>query len=211
MKESITGIRIKIRTAGLIFLFILTAWATPVRAAELQSGEATSGQEAEVLQAEAGESGEEEEPAHSLSKEELSALLDFVKEKWDAGELENEETIQKAIEEGEEKFGVVLQESERNQLTDVIQKLDALGLNHDTAIDLAGKLYEEHGDKLAENFQSLYEEFGEKLADSAEQILQEQVVEPAKETAKAVVEDTAKNFWQDLKNSVVSFSRNIFS
>lgn len=211
MKESLTGTCLKMLAVGMTFVFALISWAVSVQAAEAERGADISQEEILDPQTEDALSDRNEEPVYSLNEEELSDLLNFVKEKWDAGELESREKIQKAIEEGEEKFGVVLQDTEREQLTDVIQKLDSLGLNHDTAIELAEKLYEEQGDKLAENFQSLYEELGEKLADSAEQMIQEQVVEPAKETAKAVAADTAKNFWQDLKNSVVSFLRNIFS
>lgn len=196
---------------GLTLALALAAWTVPAQAAETKPQADAWQEETGSSQPEEASPGSEEEPVYSLSEEELSKLLDFVKEKWDAGELESEEAIRSAIEEGEETFGVVLQDSVRDQIADAIQKLDSLGLNHDTAIELAKKLYREHGDKLADNFQNLYEEFGEKLADSAEQVIQEQVVEPAKETAKAVVEETAKNFWQDLKDSVVSFFRNIFS
>lgn len=211
MRKDITEVRKKLLTGGLAFVFVAAAWTAPVQAAQTDPPADILQEETDYSQPEEAPSGSEEETVYSLSEEELSELLDFVKEKWDAGELESDEAIRNAIEEGEEKFGVVLEDAARDQIADAIQKLDSLGLDHDTAIELAKKLYQEHGDKLADNFQNLYEQFGEKLADSAEQMIQEQVVEPAKETAKAVVEETAKNFWQDLKNSVVSFFRNIFS
>lgn len=148
---------------------------------------------------------------HSLSGEELDELLDFVKEKWDAGELEGEDAVRKAIEEGEAQFGVVLQDSVKDQIAEGMSRLNALGLDHDTVIGLAKKMYQEHGDKIAESFQELYEEYAGELTESVEKAIAEQVVEPAKEAAKAAVENTAKNFWQDLKNSVVSFFKNIFS
>lgn len=153
----------------------------------------------------------EDEVKRSLSDDELDELLDFIKEKWDAGELDGEASIREAIEEGEEKFGVALKDSVKEQIADGMAKLDSLGLDHDTVIELARKLYQEHGDEIAENFQGLYEQYGTALKESVEKAIHDQVVEPAKEAAKAAVESAAKNFWQDLKNSVVSFFKNIFS
>lgn len=190
----------------------VTVYAAGQGAEEKKTGESLAAQNET-----ADEGGTENETAdslstsHSLSSEELSALLDFVKEKWDAGELEGEDAIRKAIEEGEAQFGVVLQDSVKDQIADGMQKLDALGLDHDAVIGLAKKLYQEHGDKIAESFQEIYEEYADELTDSVEKAIARQVVEPAKEAAKAAVENTAKTFWQDLKNSVISFFRNIFS
>lgn len=157
------------------------------------------------------DTSDDQSVSHSLSGEELDALLDFVKEKWDAGELDGEDAIYKAIEEGEEAFGVTLEDSVRDQIADGVAKLDELGLNHDTVIDLAKKLYREHGDKITESFQELYGEYADALADSVEEAIERQIVEPAKEAALDAVENTARTFWQDLKDSVVSFFKNIFS
>ncbi len=169
------------------------------------------------------------------SSEEVSKLLDFVKEKWDAGDFKREEDIRAAIEEGEAEFGVTLDDSEKEQLADAVSKLDSLGMDHDTAIGLAKKLYREHGDEIADSVKALYDEYGESLVDNAGKLIQEQlagpvgetlkeqvaeplekavmeqVVEPAKEAAKEAVQNTAKTFWNDLKDSVISFFQNIFS
>lgn len=168
----------------------------------------------------------QEETAGKLSEEELDELLNFVKEKWDAGEFQSEEDIAAAIEEGEKKFGVVLETSEKDQLTKAIRKLDSMGLDHEAAIEAAKKLYRDYGSEIEEKLQGLYEEYGEQLGQKLEEIIseqkdqltesvekavREQVVEPAKEAAKSAVEDTAKGFWSDLKSSVISFFENIFS
>lgn len=172
---------------------------------------------------------------NALSQEEVSVLLDFVKEKWDAGGFESEADILAAIGEGEEKFGVCLGDSEKEQLAAAVKKLDELGLDHDAAIAMAKKLYQEHGEEISDNLKALYDRYGdalvenagriikeqlagpvgealkEELAEPLEKAVQEQIVEPAKEAALEAVETTAKNFWSDLKSSVVSFFRNIFS
>lgn len=190
-----------------------------------------------AAQGDAGELASEtqQEAEHSLTEEEVSDLLDFVKEKWDAGELADEEDLRLAIEEGQKKFGVTLQDSTREQIVQALEMLDSLGLSHDTAISMARELYAEHGDEIGAAFSELYEQYGETLAENAEKIIGEQlagavgntlreevakpleeavrdqVVEPAKEAAKEAVESTMKDFWKDLKDSVVSVFRNIFS
>lgn len=203
------------RAAGCAaaFLAAFLIWTEPAQAlAAGQGQDGETGTAAGSLEStETAGTDAENRAEHSLSGEELDELLDFIKEKWDAGELYGEDSIRKAIEEGEEKFGVVLEDSVKDQIADGMEKLDSLGLDHDTVIELAKKLYREHGDEIAENFQGLYEQYGSALTKSVEEAIAEQVVEPAKEAAKAAVEDTAKNFWKDLKNSVVSFLKNIFS
>ena len=147
----------------------------------------------------------------AASNETVSELLDFVKEKWDDGSFKSEEKIQEAIDEGEEKFDYTLDEGVREQVAGVLKKLNDMGLNSETVIDTARKLYEENGEEINDKLQEMYETYGDEMADHAEEILKENLVEPAKEAAKAAVEDTAKNFWKDLKTSVVSFFQNIFS
>lgn len=185
--------RIRVGAGALVFCAVIAFCAVPVQAKG------------------SDETAAKQEITRSLSDDELEKLLDFVKDKWDAGELGSEEQIRDAIEEGEAQFGVTLEDSVRDQIADAMEKLDSLGINHDTAIDLAGKLYKEYGDGISENVEELISQYGEALADNVGKIIGEQVLEPVKETAKAVAEDTAKNFWKDLKNSVYSFFKNIFS
>lgn len=187
-----------------------------------------------VPAAQAGSTSEEERE-EVPGEEEVSALLDFIKEKWDAGEFDSREDIEAAIAEGEEQFGVELDDGKREQLAQALEKLDALGLDHDAAAEIAKNLYRDHGDEIVEKLQSLYDQYGDELVDNAETILKEQltgplgdavreqlaeplkqavkeqVVEPAKEAAKAAVKNRAKRFWNDLKDSVGSFIHNIFS
>lgn len=178
----------KIKMAAILAAFLVWMNPLPSLAAETDSDQAS----------------------YSISQEELDELIDFVKEKWDAGELDGEEAIRKAIEEGEEEFGVSLQDSVKDQIAEGMEKLDSLGLDHDVAAKLAKKLYQEHGDAIADSAQKLYEEYGSALTQSVEKTIEEQVVEPAKEAAKEAVKSTARNFWKDLKDSVVSFFKNIF-
>ena len=186
------------KKTGIAAMMLSTAIAVsgitvPVCAAPGQTAESAQMQEQQQT---------ETEPAKSISDEDFAKLLDFVKEKWDAGELDNAEDIKAAISEGEKEFGVSLDESTRTTLASALQQLNGIGLNHETVIALAQKMYESYGDTLVEN-----------LSDA----LQEQLagpLEPAKETvmetAKAIAANTAQHFWQDLKQSVIDFLNHVF-
>ena len=128
-----------------------------------------------------------------------------------AGELDNAEDIKAAISEGEKEFGVSLDESTRTTLASALQQLNGIGLNHETVIALAQKMYESYGDTLVEN---LSDALQEQLAGPLGETIQEQLIEPAKETvmetAKAIAANTAQHFWQDLKQSVIDFLNHVF-
>ena len=126
-------------------------------------------------------------------------------------ELDNAEDIKAAISEGEKEFGVSLDESTRTTLASALQQLNGIGLNHETVIALAQKMYESYGDTLVEN---LSDALQEQLAGPLGETIQEQLIEPAKETvmetAKAIAANTAQHFWQDLKQSVIDFLNHVF-
>ena len=84
----------------------------------------------------------------SASDEEVEALIAYIKAKLAAGELENEDDIRKAINEGEEKFGVALEDSEEQQIVDFMLKIKKLGLDPNMLLDQAADLYDKFGDEL---------------------------------------------------------------
>lgn len=84
----------------------------------------------------------------SASDEEVEALIAYIKAKLAAGELENEDDIRKAIKEGEEKFGVSLDDSEEQQIVDFMLKIKKLGLDPNMLLDQAADLYDKFGDEL---------------------------------------------------------------
>ncbi len=186
---------------GSLFV-VLCFWLFPM---SVIGAESTKPGDARV----AGESAEEK--SGGLSDGEIDKILDFVKEKWDNGEFSDQESIRKAIEEGEETFGIFLEDSHKDQIADGIEKLDGLGLNHDMVISLTKKIYKEYGDDLTENFQELYKQYATTLTEGMEKAVQEQVVEPVKQAAFSAIKNAVADFFRDLKESVVSFFRNIFS
>ena len=83
------------KKTGIAAMMLSTAIAVygitvPVCAAPGQTAESAQMQEQPQT---------ETEPAKSISDEDFAKLLDFVKEKWDAGELDNAEDIKAAISE----------------------------------------------------------------------------------------------------------------
>ena len=86
--------------------------------------------------------------SRSANSEEVEELIAFIKAKLAAGELETEEDIRKAIAEGEQRFGVSLDESEIRQIVDFMMKIKKLGLDPNVLLDQAADLYEQFGDEL---------------------------------------------------------------
>lgn len=84
----------------------------------------------------------------SANSQEVEELIAFIKAKLAAGELETEEDIRKAIAEGEQRFGVSLDESEIQQIVDFMMKIKKLGLDPNVLLDQAADLYDQFGDEL---------------------------------------------------------------
>lgn len=84
----------------------------------------------------------------SANSEEVEELIAFIKAKLATGELETEEDIRKAITEGEQRFGVSLDESEIQQIVDFMMKIKKLGLDPNVLLDQAADLYDQFGDEL---------------------------------------------------------------
>lgn len=124
----------------------------------------------------------------NASKEETADIVrevtDFIREKWQAGKLENEEDISEAIAEGEEKFDVTLTEEEKEEIRQVIQKIKELGLDPEKLLDRAEGLCEDAGTDVLGKVQ---------------------------ETAKESFAESVSNFFQDMTTRVKGFFTNIFS
>ena len=124
-------------TAGLI---------GAVKAYEQVSGESISDETLDTAMNELVTTGEL--VTKSASDEEVEALIAYIKAKLAAGELETEDDIRKAIKEGEQKFGVSLDESEEQQIVDFMLKIKKLGLDPNVLLDQAADLYSKFGDEL---------------------------------------------------------------
>ena len=120
----------------------------------------------------------------SEHREEIEELMAYVKGKLAAGELESKEDILAAIKEGEVKFGVTLTEEQKQQILDVMEKIDKLGLDPEKLLDQAKDLYEKFG---------------------------EEVVNKATDAVKKSVTESIGDFFSEMVDEVVNFFKNLFS
>ena len=102
----------------------------------------TTGEIAEEIAAQTGgDSGQIEE------------LIAFVKANVAARELETEEDVLATIAEGEQKFGVTLSQEQKQQIVDVMMKINELGLDPQMLIEQAEDLYSQFGTDFFENLE----------------------------------------------------------
>lgn len=116
-----------------------------VKGYELLSGEDISDDTLDIALNEMITTGEITDALENADSEEVEALIAFVKAKLAAGDLETESDIRAAIEEGEDQFGVTLDESEIQQIIDVMNKIKGLGLDPSVLVNQAADLYEQFG------------------------------------------------------------------
>ncbi len=102
-----------------------------------------------------GEIADEIAAATDGNSQEIEELIAFVKAKVAAGELKNEEEIRRAIKEGEEKFGVTLEQEHIQQIVDIMMKINELGLDPNMLIEQAEDLYSKFGTDFLNNIGNL--------------------------------------------------------
>ena len=132
--------------------------------------------------------GQLTDAAQNVSGDEIEELIAYIKEKVANGELETEEDIRAAIEEGRQKFGVSLSEEEIRKIVDLMGKLKSMGLDSEYLISQAEKLYNKYGADIVNH------------ADEA-----------ISEAVSGAVNGAAKSFFQNVKDSVKDFWNSLFS
>lgn len=83
----------------------------------------------------------------------IEALIAFVKARVAAGEMESEEDILSVITEGEQEFGITLAQEQKQQIVDIMMKINELGLDPKMLIEQAEDLYSRFGSDFLENLQ----------------------------------------------------------
>lgn len=143
-----------------------------------------------MLEEELSEHGEDvmkwlsEELAKEENAELVEDVIGFIKEKLEAGDLETDEDISNAIEEGEEKFDVSLTEEEKEKILQVMQKIKDMGLDPEMILG---------------HIESIYDDVGADL------------VEEAEEAVKQSFMDSVTGFFHDMGTRVKGFFTDIFS
>ena len=153
----------------LAAILLTAAPATEISAGQLQPGN-------EALHTEPSQDLE------SILTDDQKALLEKMKEKLAAGELENDEDISSAITECEEELQITLTDDQKDQIAALIKQINQLGLDPDAILSKAQELYEKYGDQLKESaagfktFEEWFrhiEDYGEELKRQAQAGLKE--------------------------------------
>ena len=161
----------------LAAILLTAAPATEISAGQLQPGN-------EALHTEPSQDLE------SILTDAQKALLEKMKEKLAAGELENDEDISSAITECEEELQITLTDDQKDQIAALIKQINQLGLDPDAILSKAQELYEKYGDQLKE---------------SADAAIQENVVEPVKEAVVEGAKSAVRDFFHDMVDSIKGF------
>lgn len=153
----------------------------PVQAAENVSAETEA---VEVLEQIKGQLSDAFEDMDTETAEEI---FSFVKEKIGEGALTSEESLQDAIAEGEEKFGVDVDPEAARQVVDTMEKLEEMGFSSEVIVEKA---------------ESLYQQYGADFVEHADEVV--------KEAVKSAVKKAAGSFWGSIKSAVSDFFKNLF-
>ena len=98
--------------------------------------------------------GQIEETLNGASKEDVEAMIAFIKAEIAGKELNNREEIEAAVRQAIKDYNEMekstwsLSEDEIAQIVDLMVKIKALGLDYNTLLDQAADIYEKFGDKL---------------------------------------------------------------
>lgn len=85
--------------------------------------------------------GQLEESIAGLSNEEVEEFIAYVKSVIAKNDLKDEASINEAIDEACERYGVTLSDSERQQIVDLLLKITSLGIDLNGLVDYAASLY----------------------------------------------------------------------
>lgn len=124
----------------------------------------------------------------NIDEETAKEIFSFAKEKVAEGNLNTEEGLSKAIEDGEMKFGITVDRANAQKIVDAMEKLEDMGFSGEYIVGKAEELYEEYG------------------ADFSAHI--EEAVTGA---VKNAVSNAAEGFFRGIRESVKSFFGNLFS
>lgn len=123
----------------------------------------------------------------NVDQETAGEIFSFLKEQAAEGNITADGDLQGVIKEGEEKFGVEIDEADARKLVETMEKLENMGFSAEYVIDKA---------------ETLYDEYGTEFVDHADELV--------KGAVKNAAENVAGSFWQNLKNSIKNFFQNLF-
>lgn len=128
----------------------------------------------------------------ALTKEQADQIVNYIMEQVAAGALTSEESVKKAITEGEEKFQITLTEEEKDSIIKLVNTINSWEL------DTEG---------LAKKAKELYKEYGTDLLEKPEQALTEVAKDATKQGAEGFFKGVG-NFFVNIGTEVKSFFQN---
>lgn len=171
----------RILEALLCCMLAMGMLTLPVQAAESESAQTEALEVLDQIKDQLSDAFED------MDAQTAGEIFSFVKEKIGEGALSSDESLQKAIAEGEEKFGVEVDPEAARQVVDTMEKLEELGFSSEVIIEKAEELYKKHGADFVEH---------------ADEVI--------KDAVKGAVKKAAGNFWDGLKSAVSDFFKNLF-
>lgn len=95
--------------------------------------------------------GQLEEALEGASKEDVEAMIAFIKAEIAGKKLDTREEIEAAVRQAVKDYdgNIELSEDEINQIVDLMVKIKKLGLDYNTLLDQAADIYAKFGDKLS--------------------------------------------------------------
>lgn len=128
------------------------------------------------------------EAFENVDEETANEWFSFVKEKVTEGGLNTQEGLSQAIEEGEARFGVTVDEADAKQIVETMEKLEDMGFSAEYVIEKA---------------EGLYQEYGAEFVDHADEVVSGAV--------KNAVSNAITSFFQSIWEAIKRFFENLFN
>lgn len=120
----------------------------------------------------------------------VNEIFDFFQQKTEDGAWKSTESMEQAIREGKERFGVELQEEDAQQIVDTVEQLEAIGISPEDMLEEARNLYEEYGAEYVEHAEeAITNAVKTAAADMAESFV-DYVTQTIQETVKNIFSGT---------------------
>lgn len=125
------------------------------------------------------------EAVSGMDQETVKEIFDFIQEKVKDGSLKTDAGLKEAIQEGETKFNVTIEEEDARQVVDAMEKLESMGFSGEYVLEKAEELYDRYGAGFVDHMDEL-----------------------AADAIQNAVTNAAGNFFGNLWQSTKSFFKN---
>ena len=128
-------------TAGITDADIIVAGPKPISGTAAMTGEAVQDNVVDAALNELVVTGELEASIQGLTDQEVEEFIAYIKSLIAEKGLADEKSINEAIDEACDKYGVTLSDDERQKIVDLLLKITSLGIDLSGLVDYAASLY----------------------------------------------------------------------